>query len=214
MRKIKCNKGSLSDLSLGVVIALVSLFIGLYMITKVANIQSAKDLYDYSYTTISNNSVRIVSLAGILYNNTLTVASISGETTTKTLFINVSNANTTSNFTVSVYMNGVSLGTFLATANTLSTHTFTDVNYINGNSINISANVITASATNVTTNMVRIYYPSGTTETSFGEINTNLTENTSTVFDVIILVIIIVSLGVAIEVLRGFGTPSGSVSTI
>jgi hypothetical protein len=54
----KHHKGSLSDLSLGVVIALVSLFIGLYMITKVADvtaINSDSDFYSV-YTNLTTNT--------------------------------------------------------------------------------------------------------------------------------------------------------------
>ena len=44
----------------------------------------------------------------------------------------------------------------------------------------------------------------------FGTVYTNLVTNTGTIYDVMILVIIVVSLGVAIAVLRGFGTTSPS----
>jgi len=52
------NKGSLSSLALGVVIAIVSLFIGLYMISKVsnvANIDNTSDFYTV-YQSLTTNT--------------------------------------------------------------------------------------------------------------------------------------------------------------
>jgi hypothetical protein len=56
--KRKFRKGSLSDLSLGVVIALVSLFIGLYMITKVADVTAINNSSDFYsvYTNLTANT--------------------------------------------------------------------------------------------------------------------------------------------------------------
>ena len=47
------SKGSLSSVALGVVVALVSLFIGLYMISKVSDIASISNTSDF-YTTFTS----------------------------------------------------------------------------------------------------------------------------------------------------------------
>ena len=49
--------------------------------------------------------------------------------------------------------------------------------------------------------------------TQFGSVNTALVSNTSTIYDVLILVVIIVSLGVAIGVLRGMSGSAPGVPT-
>jgi len=54
----EARKGSLSGVSLGVVVAIVSLFIGVYMISKVASIAAINNTSDFYsiYTNLTTNT--------------------------------------------------------------------------------------------------------------------------------------------------------------
>jgi len=57
--KLKRSKGQLSELALGVVVAIVALFIGLYMISKVSsitNIDNSSEFYTPYQNLVSNTS--------------------------------------------------------------------------------------------------------------------------------------------------------------
>jgi len=53
MKRKRRSKGALSDLALGVIVSLVTLFVGLYMITQVADITAINNTSDF-YTVYSD----------------------------------------------------------------------------------------------------------------------------------------------------------------
>lgn len=66
MRKLKLQnrrKGELSGLALGIVVAVVALFIGLYMITKVSDVAKIDNTSDF-YSTYQN----LVTNTGTIYD--------------------------------------------------------------------------------------------------------------------------------------------------
>jgi len=204
----------LSGLALGVVIAIVALYMGLYMISQVSSVQDESVLKDYSYTTITN-STQLTLNNSINQSHALSIgafASIDGETPIKTLKAVINNTNANTDFVVNVYLNTVSLGTITAENNTVTEKTFDNVNWVESAVNNVTYNTNTTSA-DVFVESSTAKYPSGKTDTDFGKINTSLTTNISTIFDVMILVIIIFALGVAIGVLKGFTGAAGGTTS-
>ncbi len=57
-RKSQARKGSLSGMALGVITALVAMFIGLYMIVKVSVITAIENTSDFytTYTSLASNT--------------------------------------------------------------------------------------------------------------------------------------------------------------
>jgi len=196
------NKGNLSSLALTVVVALVMLFVGLYAINMVADIQPESDLYDYAYTTTTNTTSQVANTTQTApYSFDIDMVTIEDETPIKTITIYFENKS--ADVTANATLNGVSLGTW--SVNGVTEKTFSNVNFVDDATNNIT---IGSDASDANSNVINVTvkYPSSKTSTDFGTIFSNLTTNTGTIFDVMILVIIIVALGVAIAVLRGFGS--------
>jgi len=193
-------KGTTSGLALGVITALVMLFVGIFMIDKIAGIGESS-YYDYTYTTMTNTTSQVANKTQTAsYSFSLgSFASISGKTPEKTITVYVENKS--ADVTANVTLNGKLLGTF--PLNGVTGHTFTNVDFVESAVNNITVGT-DASDTATNVKNVTVKYPSGKEYTSFGSIFGNLTTNTRTIYDVLILVIIIVALGVAIAVLRGF----------
>jgi hypothetical protein len=63
MKLFKSRKGNLTSVSLSVVVALVSLFIGLYMIAKVSGVAAINNTSDF-YTTFTN----LVTSTGTIFD--------------------------------------------------------------------------------------------------------------------------------------------------
>lgn len=201
------GQGQLSNLALGVILTIVTLFIGLYTISTVADLQSESTLYDFSYNTSSNTTSKVFNTSDT-YDAVFVIGvmpAISGEADpTKEITIIVNNTNQTTTFTINATLNGASLGTFSATNGTNTTEVYTSASFV-GNATNNITVGMTSRGTNTTVTNVTIEYPASRSTTSWYTLQGNLITNTGTIFDVLILVIIVVSLGVAIAVLRGFG---------
>jgi hypothetical protein len=209
-------KGELSGLALGVVVAVVCLFIGLYAISLVSNLKDDSDFYDYSYTTASNTSTQTLNVAANA-THSLTIGAIetieNEAAPTEQLSFNVTSAAAALDYNVSVYLNNAFLDTFMITHGTTETNVISSVPWVTS-SVNLIKYESSAPAGNLTTLKSYATYPSGRTANNWGSISDNLISNTSTTYDVMILVIIVVALGVAIAVLRGFGASSGTPTAI
>lgn len=212
MRKTK--KGELTSLALGVVTAIVMLFVGLYTFSMVTEIPEESVYKDYVYTTVTNSTALTVNTTqnGTHSLSIGALATIEGETPTKTITTTIENTDT-SNITVNVYLNGASLGSVKAIAGANTTKTFSDVAWV-ANTVNNVTYEATYTGTKLKVLSTAGKYPSGKTDTSFGAINTNLTTKTKTIYDVLILVVIITALGVAIWVLKRFGGSGQATSVV
>lgn len=203
-------------MALGVVVAIVCLFIGLYAISLVNDLKDPSDFYDYSYTTASNTSTQTLQ-TGTNATHKLTIGTlytIAGEAApTKTLTFNVTSAAAILDYNVSVFLNGAFLDTFMIQNGTTEKNSVSAVSWVSGQINNITYES-SAAAGNLTTLKTYGVYPSGRTANDWGSISDNLITNTGTTYDVMILVIIVVALGVAIAVLRGFGGHSGTPTAI
>lgn len=209
-------KGNVADLALGVVIAIVTLFIGIYAIEKVYNIQDDSVFWDYSYTTASNTSTQTLNVAtNATHKLTIgTLETIENEAApAETLVFNVTSAAAALDYNVSVYLNDVFLETFMITHGTTEQNTINDVPWVSDVKNNLTYQTA-APAGNLTTLKSYGTYPSSRTPTNWGAIDQSLVTNTTTIYDVLILVIIVTALGVAIAILRGFGGHSGTPTAI
>ncbi|MCD6398294.1 MAG: hypothetical protein J7L08_00030 [Candidatus Aenigmarchaeota archaeon] len=67
MNILKNKRGNLSGLALGLVVAVVALFIGLYMISQVSSIFSVDPTSDFYtiYKSLITNSMILVPLGGV-----------------------------------------------------------------------------------------------------------------------------------------------------
>jgi hypothetical protein len=209
-------KGELSGLALGVVVAVVCLFIGLYAISLVNNLKDDSDFYDYSYTIASNTTTQTVQ-TGTNATHKLTIGAfetIENEATaTKSLLFNVTSAAAALDYNISVFIDDVFADTFMITHGTTESNTVSSVSWVASNVNNITYETA-APAGNLTTLKSYATYPSGRTANDWGTISDNMVTNTGTIYDVMILVIIVVALGVAIAVLRGFGGHGGTPTAI
>jgi hypothetical protein len=201
-------KGDLSALAMGVIIAMVMMFMGVYMIFIVSDIPGEGAYKDYAYTTTTNatDTGWINSTLNGTHKLTIgAIVSIEGETPDKTLTV-IANNSDTSNKTITVYLNDVSIGTVLAIASTAdTTKTFTEVNWVANTVNNLTFTATSNSGNDLNVESSAAKYPSSKPDNSFGAIITDLVTSTATVYNVLILVIVITALGVAIAVLRGFG---------
>jgi len=205
-------KGQLSVLALGVILALTVLFVGIYMISKISYVMES-DMYDYTTTDVNNNTaLNLTASAGEKTLTIGTLATINGEALSRYLFIEITNGNATVDATITTYLNGTSLGTFTAGNNSVTNHTFTGFSLTSGGPHNITVTESGVAVSTVSLNRTNLTYESGrsTATTTFGSVYAGLASNTATIVDVVILAVIIVSLGVAIAVLRGFGGTAAS----
>lgn len=206
------KKGALTGIVLAAVTAIILLFVGIFTVNIIGDIQSDSDLYDYTYTKDTNTTSLIANSTDVAsYNYSLSsLVSIEDEIPDKEISIYVENKST--GVTFNATLNGNSLGTFGVTGvNNITHHTFTDVNFVGDTENNIT---VGSNAKDNESNVqnITIRYPSDKSTTNFGSIWGELTTSTGTIYSVLILVIIIVALGIAIAVLRGFGGGGGKVA--
>ena len=199
--------------SMNAIRALAVLFLGLFIFATLAEVLPEENLKDYAYTTTANSTVEFTnSTTNVTHNITVgAIASISGETPTKTLTAVVDNANTTDTYTVTAYLNGVSLGSFTALNNTNTSNTFTSVAFT-ASTVNTILYTSDGDDELLYVNSTTIKYPSSTTDTQFGTINNDLISKTGTVYKVLILVVVITSLVIALKYLK-FGAPASGGGT-
>lgn len=210
------NKGQLSALAIGIVLTIVVAFIGLFAVQKVANLMSETDQFDYAYTTSTNTSKLNVSIVSRPFY-TLTVASIGtikGETATREARVWINNSANLGGVVINMTFGRPNFikdtgYTCTVPGSNITRCLFSRLNFAVGtNNITIGASSGTGDvgAENTTVANVTLVYPNSRSSTQFGSIASSLTTNTGTVYDVIILVVIVVALGVAIAVLRGFNS--------
>jgi hypothetical protein len=205
---------NLDNLALEIIVGLCALFVGLYVISIVSGVMPVSDKLDYAYTTGTNTtSLTMNSTANATQSiDVSTIGSITGETPNSYISGTITSTDTT-NRTATILFNGVIVDTLTAANSSASTFSFD----VSPSSVIVGINNITASTGVATTNKINLttsslYYPSGTKNTEFGTDFANLVTSTGTVFDVMILVIIITALGVGLYVLRGFtGSPNEQV---
>lgn len=82
---------------------------------------------DYVYTVSTNDTVtNLDSATNATHNRTFTLGrEIAGETAQSYVTANVNNTNTTANATITVYLNGGSMGSYTALNGTVTAHNFT-----------------------------------------------------------------------------------------
>jgi len=204
-----------SAMIMGIVTAIVCLFIGLFAINMTSNIQSKSDLYDYSYNDSSDTTSRNVVVATNATKTWYvpTIPNIVGETgKLEFICINVTNTNATAPYTASAYLNNTYGETLLETkVMSASTNNLTcyDVTLAptRNNQIIVVCNAISNTCLET---KIRVKMATATSATGFGSIYDNLVSNTSTVYDVLFLAIIIVALAIGIAYLKGM---TGSAET-
>ena len=209
-------KGDVQSVAMAIVVTVVVLFVGIFMITQVADVTPESSLKVYGYTTVTNSTDS--GWINTTNNGTQslvigTLVSIEGETPTKTLKITAENTDTT-NRTFTVYLNDVSLGTLLAVKSTNTTKTFTEVSWVTdsvnnltyGNTINVDEDLSVTEAVGI--------YPSSKADSDMGSVQTSLVASTSVIYNILILVLIIVGLAVAIGYLSGFGGKTSNQASI
>ncbi|MCD6398778.1 MAG: hypothetical protein J7L08_02550 [Candidatus Aenigmarchaeota archaeon] len=172
--------------------------------TQVADIYDMSELYDYTYTTVTN-STKLTLNNSVEKTHTLSIGSfadtIENEDIVKTLVININNTGASS-YNLTVKLNGKSLETFVIPKGE-KTKTYSDVAWVESATNNITySSDTTSNDVDVISSVGK--YPSGRTTVGFGSVYDSLTTNTSTIYDVMVLVIIVVALGIAIGSIRGF----------
>ena len=122
-------------------ISLLILFIGIFTISTIYNLTAPGDISSYVYASSSNSSASYLN-STINATHKLSIGAISslisGVTPTKSLTTTVSNYNATDDFTVTAYLNNVSLGSFTAVKNTNTTHTFNNLAFVANAANNIT----------------------------------------------------------------------------
>lgn len=120
------------DNALAIVSIVVLLFFGIFMTSIISDALFPEDSrYVYGYTTLTNStSQEINGTLNASYNFDVGAFAddIEGTTPRKELTTTVQNTNTSAR-TVTVYLNDVSLGSFTATADATTSHTFSSVNW-------------------------------------------------------------------------------------
>jgi len=213
-------KGQLSNLALGVIVAVAVLFIGLYAIAKVAPLVPENELWAYGYSTSTNITTEYVNQSRTDTRRfNLTVADIKNlDDSSRKITIATANFNDSLAMRFNASLNSVFLGYWDVPANTNYTKIYNASNFEDGfnssagglyrlNTIAVTSNSsIKGDAIKQSDVMnVSLYYPSSRVDGNFGSVYSSLITNVGTTYDVMILVIIVVSLGVAIAVLKGFG---------
>jgi hypothetical protein len=201
-------KGQVSGLVMDVIIVVVLLFIGLFFITTTAALQPASSLSAYSYGAFSNTSSGVANTSR--YQNmtfNISEASISGLTPTESVYFAYVNYNTTANYTLNATFNGGLIFNSTAlngTTSISSAYTVTCLNGINNLTFGSTALGTSAQNNNVTILNATSNCANSTAATWVNTTFTGLITNTGTIYQVLILVVIIIALGVAIMFLRGF----------
>ena len=198
----KFSKGQVEALT-GIVLGAVLLFVGLFMISTISSATPESTLKDYGYTTVTNSTALTLNGSVNQTQNLAigTLVSISGETSDKTLVIKANNTHATDTFNLKVYLNGNLKATETLPNNTVTTLTYTDVNWVASATNNVTLN------SNTTSSDVEIIssvgkYPSSKADSNWGSINTSIISTIGTVFSVLGLVLIVIALAVAIGVIN------------
>ena len=180
-------------------VSLVVLYVTLFMVVEVAELHPEDTLYDYSYATTTNSTeLDINSSFNASYSFSISeISSIDGKTPIKTISIITNNSDAT-NYTVTVWLNGVSLTDFVSVKNTATTNSISSVSFVADSDNNISLSSSAGAGTNLSSLSITIKYPDATTNTDIGDTFASLNITVDTVFSVQSLVIIIALLAVAI----------------
>ena len=180
-------------------IALVMLYVTLFMINAVADIHPDTDLYDYSYSTTANSTEQDInsSLNASYMFSISAIADIESETPTETITV-ITNNSDASNYTVSVWLNNELLTNFISIDSTETTEIISSVSFVANSDNNISLSSTAGAGTNLSSLSSTIYYADATTNTDIGDTFTSITSTVDSVFSVQSIIIIIVMLAVAI----------------
>ena len=195
--------------TLGIVVTIVALFVGIFMISEVSSVIPDSQLYDYVYSTVTNNT-KLTLNNSVNQTHSLSIgsiASIDGKTPEKILTIKVNNTATSNIYSLKIYLNAQLIATENLPNNTVSTFSYENVNIVENAVNNVTMNSNTTSA-DVDVLSSSIKYPSDKITTSFGDIHTGLVTNTGTIYNILVLVLIIIGLAVAIAYLNRFGGES------
>lgn len=188
-------KGNLGGQIGGLITGVVMLFIGLFLINAVS---STGTWTTYSYTTATNGTnLTDVNLFGNATHLITTTNLISSAPATLTIaWVNV----TTAGDDALIYLNGVLLDTE-AIPSAYATYT---ANTTFNNGVNTLAFNLTDVDANITIDSSTISYANSRVATgTFGTLHASLVTTTGTIFAVLGLVIIVVSLAMAINSLKG-----------
>jgi len=222
IHRLKKSKAMTSDMILGIVTAIICLFIGIFAINMTASINNESSLKDYStyntstFTINTNISTTANLTKGV---SILAVVGISGKTPITELKVGTENTNTTRAMLFTIYTNVTGdrdhvRGTVVLTPSTENYTTYEDIGWLGNTLYQV---IVTTNGTSDGTFSklprvlnITVKYPTAKTNTGFGTIFDNLTSSTSTVYDVIFLVIIVVTLGIGLVVLRGLSGGSSA----
>lgn len=192
---------------LGAVVAVVMLFVGIFMVSEVAGVTPEDQLLDYTYTTVTN-STDLTGLNSSDQDHGISIGVFADEIENKDynheLTSNVTNSDSAEH-TVNVSVEGTQVGQITVPASDSAEKTFEDISYTENatNTITYSSGV---SSDVLTVKYSEGDYASGQEDSDFGSIQSTLIDNTSTVYSILVLALIIIVLAIAIQYLRVFGT--------
>ena len=216
MKKRIGRKGALDSMALTIVNVIVIMFVGLFLISKVSSLQSQSELYDYSYTEVTNTSelglITSTSDTTVNFTTPVLASTISGETDISSISCYVHNPDTTE-IQVQVSFNNVVLGNI--TAKGSQSYNDTSNGWTQAFLSNAKNNVTFISnlgSSNVTISNVTAKYATGTSNTNIGSVYGSLSTSTGTLYDVVILVSFIFAIAIAIGMLKGIGGGGGAPS--
>ena len=199
------RKGNFSGVATESISVIVLLFVGIFMISLVSDLQAENTLYDYTYTTATNSTdITINSSLNASYTLTITdIASIQDSDPVKTITVILDNQDS-GDYTVTGWLNDVSLGTVTAENNTNTTNTFSTVSFVEDADNNITISSTAGAASNLTSSSLTTKYPATREYTSMGSIWSNLTTSVGTIYSVNILLVIVALLAVALAAINSF----------
>ena len=204
------RKGNFSGAAQESIAVIVLLFVGIFMISMVSGLLAEDTIYDYTYTTATNSTdINIDSSANASYTLTITdIASIQNSDPVKTITVILDNQDS-SDYTVTGWLNGVSLGDVTAENNTNTTNSFSDVSFVENADNNITFSSTAGVTSNLTSSSLATTYPSSRGYTGMGSVWANLVTNVSTIYSVNILLVVVALLAVALGAIQAFRRPAG-----
>ena len=134
--------------TLGIVVTIVALFVGIFMISEVSSVIPDSQLYDYVYSTVTNNT-KLTLNNSVNQTHSLSIgsiASIDGKTPEKILTIKVNNTATSNIYSLKIYLNAQLIATENLPNNTVSTFSYENVNIVENAVNNVTMNSNTTSA--------------------------------------------------------------------
>lgn len=203
--KIKYSGGQTNAIVIPVIFGVVLMFVGLFMISTLAQINP--DLKTPTYTTVSNTTWLAINGTTVAGNNTYTFTISSGYLTPYSwMLIGVWNNTASQGYgNINVSVNGVNVGTIAIPATWAQSNVTAGLKLQAGAPNNITFEMVSGAKTAypAVISNITMYYASGLENTVWGTINNSTVTTTGTLFSVMGLILIIVSLAYALGILRG-----------